>query len=90
MASRLDHTSTATHDMSLVAYMTPLENAQWVVEEERRLRALGYWPDDDLMFAKMCLSTGWRVWQALLLGDPVPVEALDPIWVGKFRRRGLL
>ena len=54
-----------------------LENARWVIEEEERLRR---WPDAGRLWVGLVLAPRLEVCEALLAGDDVPEEALDPLW----------
>ena len=67
--------------------MNALENARWVVEEEKRLRAVARYQRGSKAWR---LAPTLEVYQALLRGESVPVDQLDHEWfvrLGGKRRR---
>jgi hypothetical protein len=52
---------------------------------ERELR----WPDASRLWRAFMLAPSLEVCAALLRGETVPVDRLDPAWVARFGRRSL-
>jgi hypothetical protein len=57
--------------------ITPSENARLAVEFER-------WPDARRLWRILMLSPTIEIAEALLKGQTVPIESLDPEWVKRF------
>ncbi len=66
--------------------MTPSENAALVIELEERQRLLTA-PERhawNRAWRAVMLSPSIEVCEALLRGESVPVDRLDPVWVKRF------
>ena len=46
--------------------------------------------DDNRAWVALMLAPTPQIWQALLNGEPVADEALDPKWLARFRKAGVL
>lgn len=46
--------------------------------------------DDNRAWVALMLAPTPDIWQALLDGEPVAEEALDPTWLARFRKAGVL
>lgn len=47
-------------------------------------------PEAAQMYAALLLAKTLKVWQALLAGEPVHPSAIDPSYLAKFRKGGML
>ena len=66
-----------------------LANARWVVEQEEVERRLVN-PERDRwrrFFKALVLAQDVETFEALLEGERVPLDRLDPEWVARFGRR---
>lgn len=66
-----------------------LENARWVIEEEEAVRRLQE-PERHVwrrVWKALVLARDVETWEALLEGERVPVDRLDPEGVARFGRR---
>ena len=69
--------------------MTALENARLVLEleEQQRWAAAPVRAHWDRIWRALMLATSWEVLRALLCGESVPLDRLDPAWMRRFGRR---
>lgn len=73
--------------------LTPLENALLVTQfddEEDARRRSEWWQAGNRLWKIMMLAPTIEICEAMLRGEAVPVDRLDPEWVRRFGRRNQL
>ena len=65
------------------------ENATWTIEQEELERQLAEPERRELQrfWKALMLAPDVETFEALLDGEPVPVDRLDPEWMARFGRR---
>ncbi len=54
---------------------------------EERARLVRLWPDAARLWRALMLAPTYEVFDALMSGESVPIESLDPVWVERLGRR---